>query len=74
MQHLADLGVEIDEFKIPDDALTQRIQSTGPTGIRRMTKDRFVDIPYFRAKLDAVQSYVDMLLKAPPRDLGFPRA
>ena len=39
-----------------------------------MTKGGFVVIPYFRAKLDAGQSYVDMLLKAPPRDLGVPRA
>jgi hypothetical protein len=59
LQHLEELGVDVQEFKIPTEWLQPRIMSTGPNG-PKYAKERAVQRFLFMAKLDAVLGYFTM--------------
>ncbi len=72
--NLTQARLDIDEFRVPDSAVTYR---WFPGGARRVKSDkRYVDREFMLTKVDAALLYLDLLLKLtpePPRELGFGR-
>jgi hypothetical protein len=55
-------GWEIEEFKIPETVLHQRVTSWNPlSGHKTLSKNRFVAGAFFMSKLDAILGYFDLL-------------
>jgi hypothetical protein len=69
LQHLADLGFDIDEFKIPEQWLKNRVAVSGP-GRTRYRKEREVHTSKFLSKLDAAVEYFSISTSTPE---GVPR-
>jgi hypothetical protein len=80
LQHLTDLGFDIEEFRIPDEWLKHRAVSSVPArgGGRhvRYAKEREAETRKFLSKLDAVLEYFSLTTSADPggnerRTIGF---
>ena|ERR1700730_779153 len=56
LQHLEELNIDVQEFKIPEEWLQPRVVSTGPAGTK-YAKERAVKRSLFLTKLDAVLGY-----------------
>ncbi|HXF48283.1 MAG TPA: hypothetical protein VNL73_02510 [Verrucomicrobiae bacterium] len=74
LKHLEDLDLDVDEFKIPEDAILILKQSLGfnmDTGQEHYSTRRVVERSFFMIKLDAVLNYLGLLLREEPRKPGF---
>ena len=70
LSSIADMGIDITEFFIPDSELKPKLLSSSPRG------DSYSDIKYVRksiflTKLDGILNYLNYILEEPKRSAGF---
>ncbi|MHB8105555.1 MAG: hypothetical protein ACYDG5_08500 [Dehalococcoidales bacterium] len=79
LDKLADTGIDVSEYRIPDsyvkviiDPHITHVQSFGAGPERyTYTKEKYVDKPYFLMKLDEVISYFEFLMSPGAKRIGF---
>ena len=64
LSKLNGIGIDINEFRIPDSEVGRRVTSTDWTGGKSYSSEQYVDKAFILVKLDAIVSYLDQLSSA----------
>ena len=72
LSHLKELGLDIEEFRIPEKEIQPRPLATQSiSGPIEYGNQKYVDNNFFGAKLDAALGYLGRLLDKPQERMGF---
>jgi hypothetical protein len=70
LSSIADMGIDIKEFRIPDSELKPRFLGTSSRGNSYST-EKYVRKSIFLTKLDGIINYLNAILKEPKRTVGY---
>ena len=75
LDRLADTGIDVSEFRIPDTLMKRKI-TTGHIGADRVghfgySEEKYVKKSIIMTKLDAILGYFEILTSEKPRKTGF---
>jgi hypothetical protein len=72
LDRLADIGIDVSEFRIPDSEVTPRVVSSNIfTDEKTFSEEKYVDKAYFLTKMDAILGYFEIITSEKPRRIGF---
>ncbi|MCX6832866.1 MAG: hypothetical protein NT028_12190 [candidate division Zixibacteria bacterium] len=72
LDEIAELGYEIDKFRIPVEMLTRKLSSSNYlTGAEQYSKELYVEKAFFMMKLDGLLYCFRPSTQEPPTSIGF---
>ena len=72
LDRLKDIGIDVDEFYIPDFEIQPHLTSINTlSGTRTYTDEKYVKKAYILTKLDAVIGYFEIIMSPEQKKIGF---
>jgi len=67
---LENIGIDVSEFRVPD-SMVKPVNLSIVVGKERYSEEKYVEKPFFLAKIDAILGYFEIVFQEKPRSIGF---